>query len=173
VLHLSINIKNFPWKSSNSCLSDNSRLVNLQHISEIMESNHCTTFKSSFMPYILLVCDQYITVIVETFYSLLDLCQGARIVQYSDWTMGWTICGSNSSMGKKFISSPNHPEQLASTPCVYLSGMYKGNFSFAVYVLSLLHLWTPVDPCSFFFRFIDGIIWESDHTMSFHLFSHS
>jgi hypothetical protein len=30
------------------------------------------------MPYILLVCDQYITVIVETFYSVLDLCQGAR-----------------------------------------------------------------------------------------------
>jgi len=45
-----------------------------------MESNPCTTFKSYFLPYILLACDWYITVIVETFYSVLDLCQGARIV---------------------------------------------------------------------------------------------
>jgi len=45
-----------------------------------MESNPCTTFESRFIPYILLVCDQYVTVIVETFYSVLDLCQRARIV---------------------------------------------------------------------------------------------
>jgi hypothetical protein len=37
------------------------------------------------------------------------VCPG-QLIQYSDYTMGWTIQGSNPREGKRFLSSPKHPD---------------------------------------------------------------
>ena len=58
------------------------------------------------------------------------------ISQCNDLVTGWTVRGSNSGSGMKFVSSPKSPERLCSTPCLLFSG--KGSFTWESSGLVLL-----------------------------------
>jgi len=63
----------------------------------------------------------------ELLYCLYNVEQRKECGLYTDWTMGWMVCGLYSSEGKILLSPPNSAQSLLSSP-PYLFNMYRRSF---------------------------------------------